>query len=73
MGRRVLTALASEVGRDEVMLLLALGLVALGLWQMWAPAACLLPGLILLWMFLPARPAFVVRTDRAPGRAEGKE
>ena len=51
--------LKREIGRDEVALVVALGLVALGCWDFWRPGAALVPGLVMLWLFLPARRPFV--------------
>ena len=62
--RRVAVAVAGEVGRDEVMLLVALGLIARGLWEVWPPGVWIAPGVALLWVYLPARVMFVVRPDQ---------
>jgi hypothetical protein len=43
------------------MLLLALGLIAAGLWQVWRPGVYLVPGLVLLWIVLPPRRPFIER------------
>ena len=55
---------AAEIGRDEIVLVVALGLVGYGLWlTSWKPAAFIVPGLVLLWMALPPRKVFIVRPD----------
>lgn len=66
MVRKAVTALASEVGRDEVMLLAGLCMVAKGVSMVWAPGAWLVPGLILLWAFMPPRPSFLVGSPAKP-------
>ena len=45
---------------DELLLLLALALIARGLADVWQPGAWLVPGLVLLWIVLPTRRVFVV-------------
>ena len=49
------TALRAAVGLDEIALLLALALVTAGLWMLVDRAAFIVPGLVLLWIALPAR------------------
>jgi hypothetical protein len=70
--RRAGAAVAGELGRDEVLFLTALGLIARGLWDVWAPGVWIVPGVALLWVYLPARVGFVVRPDQKqpPRRAE---
>lgn len=51
-------AFADAVGRDEILLVLGLVLIAAGLWQVWTPGALLVPGLVMLWLTLPQRSAF---------------
>jgi hypothetical protein len=61
LGRGVWAALADERGRFDVAqagLLVGLGLVWYGLWQVHEPSAFLVPGAILVWLFLPSRPSF---------------
>lgn len=53
--------LSSELGREELAIAVGLGLVAYGLWGAWRPGAFLVPGLVILWIALPSRPAFVER------------
>jgi hypothetical protein len=59
--RRVLAASSRLVGVEEVAIYLALGLMAAGCWQVWAPGACLVPGAVMLWMYLPQRQPFITR------------
>lgn len=51
----------SGIQRDELLMLIGLALVATGAWQVWRPGAFLAPGLVLLWLALPARAPFVLR------------
>lgn len=55
----------AAIGVDEVLLVVALLLIAAGMWQVWKPGAYLVPGIVLLWIVLPARAAFVVRPPAA--------
>lgn len=72
--RRALTILRRELDADVILLVLALGLIAVGLWQCWRPGAFLVPGVVLLWIAVPARRPFVVRdsdlTDRPSTRTD---
>lgn len=65
--RALVAALASIIGVDELVLGLALALIAAGLWQTWRPGAFLVPGIVLLWIALPARAGFITRL---PGHHE---
>lgn len=47
--------------REELLLTFALALIARGLWLAWQPGAYLVPGVVILWMVLPSRKAFVAR------------
>ena len=49
--------------REELTALLGLGLVVVGLWMVWRPAAFLVSGGILLWISLPSRRPFLLRAD----------
>ena len=51
----------SGLGVDEIVLFVALALIATGFWMVWKPGTFLVPGLVLLWLVLPARSPFVVR------------
>lgn len=55
------TFIAGQVGRDELAIAAGLALLAVGLWGVWRPGSYLAPGLVILWMALPSRPAFVTR------------
>lgn len=71
-GRRLRRVVATELGRDEAMLLIALGLLSWGCGQVWSPAALLVPGAVLLWIYLPPRVPFVV-VSRDPERSRREE
>lgn len=44
-------------------------LVSVGMRDVWAPGAYIIPGLVILWIWLPARAPFVVRaTEDKKGR-----
>jgi len=58
--------LRNAFGPDEIAIVLALALVALGCWQCWRPGAALVPGLVLLWLFLPQRSSFFSRPPTVP-------
>jgi len=78
MASRTLTHLkpgCSAIGRaiaanvEELMVAAAIALIAAGLRDVWAPGAYIVPGLVLLWIYLPARTAFVVsKPDDKKGR-----
>jgi hypothetical protein len=59
-------AAAAAVGRwlvdnlHELLLVCALALIARGLLEVWHAGAYLVPGVVLLWIVLPTRHAFVV-------------
>jgi hypothetical protein len=57
---------ATAIGVDELLLVLALTLVAVGMWQVWKPGAYLVPGLVLLWIVLPQRASWIARPPAAP-------
>jgi hypothetical protein len=57
---------ALEIGLDEVVLVIALTLITVALWPTFGRAALLLPGLVLLWLALPARRAFIDKSDEKP-------
>jgi len=58
---RVATAIASEIGRDEIYFYGGLVLVAIGCWDLWRPGAFIVPGVALIWVSMPCRAAFVDR------------
>jgi hypothetical protein len=53
--------LAAELGRDECLLLIGLGLVAYGLSLVSTSAAFVVPGGVILWVAMPSRSPFVSR------------
>ena len=57
-------AIRRAFGLEDLVLLIALSLLAIGLWQAWKPGAFIVPGLILLWLSLPARTGFVVKEQQ---------
>lgn len=59
--RKAWSAITSIVGVDEMGLLVALGLIAAGFSMVWLPGAFLVPGAVLLWIWLPVRKGFVQR------------
>lgn len=58
---------------DEVILGLGLALVTCGLWSQYGRLALVVPGLVLAWIALPTRRAFVDRSDPAPPAARRKQ
>lgn len=50
------------IGRDEALITVGLLLLARGLWLAWPPAAYMVPGAIILWIALPSRTVFLVRS-----------
>ena len=56
------------VGRqvDEILVAGGLALVTVGLWPIVGRSALVVPGLVLLWIALPQRVAFVARTPDKP-------
>jgi hypothetical protein len=54
-------AIAGFFGVDECFFVLALTLLAVGSYQVWPPAAALVPGAVLLWVYIPQRTPFVAR------------
>lgn len=66
IGARAATAIAGEIGRDEIYLASGLLLVAAGCWDTWRPGAFFVPGLALVWIAMPTRGAFVERPPQEP-------
>lgn len=62
---RVRDAVLSVVGIEEVAIYAALALIAVGSWQVWRPGAFLVPGAVMLWMYLPQRTTFIKRSHEA--------
>lgn len=55
----------SVVGYEEALIYTALGLIAFGCWQVWQPGSFLVPGAVMLFMYLPARRPFIDREPKA--------
>lgn len=51
---------------EEIGIVIALALIAVGFWWAWRPGAFLVPGLVILWLVLPTRRPFVVPPDPQP-------
>lgn len=62
--RTVAAWLAHALDKEDALTLLGLLLVSGGLWAWSHPLAVIVPGVILLWMFLPPRPPFVETPTR---------
>lgn len=61
----VKVALLSAIGVEEALIYTALGLIAFGCWQVWQPGSFLIPGAVMLFMYLPARRPFIDREPKA--------
>lgn len=44
---------------EELFVALGLLLIAAGFWQFWRPGSFVIPGAMLLWLFVPQRQRFV--------------
>ena len=53
---------------DELVLTAGVVLIAIGCWDLWRPGAFIVPGVILVWISLPARTGFIDR----PGASDQK-
>lgn len=53
-------AIATIIGADELGVALALGVLGVGLWPRFGRDTLIVIGVVLLWMFLPARSPFIV-------------
>lgn len=51
--------LATSIDKADVLLLIGLGLLSSGLWQVSTAAALAVPGALLVWLALPSRPPFL--------------
>lgn len=58
---RVLSALRSAVGLDEVLLVSGLVMITVSLWPIAGRLALLAPGAVITWIVLPTRAPFIVR------------
>ena len=54
------------IGAEELVLAAGLTLVTIGLWPVVGQAALVVPGVVLVWVALPQRTAFVQRTPAPP-------
>lgn len=66
--RTVAAWLVHALDKDDALTLLGLLLVSGGLWAWSHALAAIVPGVILLWVFLPPRPPFVEAPTRSPRR-----
>ena len=58
--------------RDEILIVLALALIARGLWLVWQPGSYLVPGIVILWIALPTRSTLVSRQSEQPPKVTPK-
>lgn len=65
---KMLAGLRALIGVDELVLLVALTLIVIALWPIVGCRALLAPGVVLLWIALPARAPFLVRPPEKPPR-----
>jgi len=72
MLKRLIATITSEIDLQTLVLLVGLALMSVGLWEAWRPGAYLAPGVILVWMALPARRPFIHRplVSRKKARTE---
>lgn len=61
LAERIGAALASIIGVEECVLTLGLILLSAGLWPVFGRAALVAPGLVLIWLAIPSRRAFIHR------------
>lgn len=54
---------AVPIDRADVLVVLGLGLVAVGCWEWFRPGAFLVPGAVIVWYALPSRPPFIAPRD----------
>jgi hypothetical protein len=75
MRRRSAAALAgvgSAVGAEEILLVLGLALLTVGLWPVVGVSALVVPGVVLIWLVLPSRAAFIARPPVLPEQPRRK-
>lgn len=60
----VCSAITSVIGIEEVAIYAALALIACGFWQTWKPGAVFVPGVVMLWMYIPQRKSLIERTSQ---------
>lgn len=68
---RMRGGVSAVLGVDELLILVGLGLLTAGLWSLVEQAALIAPGLVLLWIAVPQRTAFVVHEKRPGPPAQG--
>ena len=61
-------AIRKVIGINEVAIYTSLALISCGAWQVYKPAAFLVPGVIMLWMYLPQRVPFFSRHESIESR-----
>lgn len=66
--RRVGAIIAGIIGADELAITVALVLVTVALWPALGRQALIAPGLVLLWVALPARAPFIARPTKSTRR-----
>ena len=57
-----MNALRSAIGADELVLSAGLLIATVALWSVCGPLALLVPGVVFLWIALPSRVVFLVRS-----------
>ncbi len=57
----------SAIGIEEVAIYTALALIAWGCWFVWKPGAAIVPGVVMLWLYLPPRAPFLSERPPAGG------
>ena len=71
--RTAWVALTSAIGVEEALIYTALGLLAAGCWQVWQPGAFLVPGAVMLWLYLPQRAPFIKKEPQVVAVRRRKE
>lgn len=62
---RACSAIADVFDKEDALTLIGLVMVGAGFWLWSKPLALIVPGVILLWIFLPPRPPFVEAPSRS--------
>lgn len=65
--------ISSVIGRDELTLLVGLGLLTAGVWPVLGVSSLAVPGAIVVWLVLPARLPFVHRPQEPVSRPRRRE
>lgn len=66
--RAAAAAIAGEVGRDEVLLVIGLILLVIGLWPLAGWSSLTAPGGVCVWIALPSRAPMIVRPQSPPAK-----